>query len=672
MTDADGTTPEPGRRRRRSEQPPSSGAAPEPMAPVGARVPSDPPGTIAGGLVMVEPDPRTRRRRPMVWVLGAVIAVLAIALGSVGFAILQKPRANAEGATGTPTPSPTATFPQDEPAAAAGPAPCTPLTVLSSLENAAMVERLVAGYNAQPRAAAGHCVTAVATKDKSGVAATRAAAGFADLPAVSRPAVWIPDASSWLSAARADGAAAVPSTGTSLGQSAIVLAMPKPLADAIGWTKKAPTWSEVFAASAKKDVWSKLGHPEWGAFKLGKTSPQVASSGEAALLASFGAASGSVGGVTASEMADPKILAAVKKNELATSHYMATPEHFLWHARQAEQTGSAAEFFSAVIVDEKAVWDYDRGIVSRDGVTVTQGDPPKEAMVPVYPKDGFYVADNPAVVLKGDWVDDAIKAAGADFIRYAGTAQGQQLVRETGYRDLNGQLDGGVRTTGHLAETLQGALTFPRQNVIAAIDKTFPQVRKRASVLFLIDVSGSMADPTPSGQSKLDAAKAALIQALDHFTPGDQVGVAAFSSAGDGTITPGIVAPVADIATNRTSLVAAVRALTPQAYTPLYTAVDTYAKQMAASYDPDRITTVVLLSDGADLTAVPTTPKQTMLDDVSELHHSTPVLIFTLAYGADADADTLRAISSASGAHFYDATDPSKVGAVLGDLVTSF
>ncbi|MBS1906237.1 MAG: substrate-binding domain-containing protein [Actinobacteria bacterium] len=672
MTDADGTIPEPGPRRRRAEDPGSNGApAPEPLAPVGrgtGRI--DPPGTIAGGLVMADPEPRTRNPKALLWVLCGVITVLAIALGSVGFAILQKP----PGMTAaiTPSPTPTPTWEKDTPAAVAGASPCTPLTVLSSLENADMVEHLVAGYNAQPRDVAGHCVTAVATKDKSGVAATRAATGFADLPAASRPAVWLPDASSWLSAARADGSTAVPATGTGVARSSIVLAMPKPLADAIGWSSNAPTWAEVFAASADKDVWTRLGHPEWGAFKLGKTSPQVASSGEAALLASFGAVGDAVGQVTVNQMADPKILAGVKKNELATSHYMATPEHFLWHAREAEKKGSAAEFFSAVIVDEKAVWDYDRGIVSRDGITVTQGEPPKEAMVPVYPKDGFYVADNPAVVLNGDWVGAAAKAAAEDFVRFAGTVEGQQLVRAAGYRDAHGALDDGVRTAGHLATAPRGALAFPAQGVIAAIDKAFPQVRKRADALFLIDVSGSMADPIPNGQSKLDAAKSALIQALDHFTPGDRVGVAAFSSAGDGNISPGLVSPVADIATNRQSLISAVQALTPQAYTPLYTAVDTYAKQMASTYDPDRITTIVLLSDGADQTTVPTTDKQAMLADLGELHHSTPVLIFTLAYGADADADTLRAISSASGAHFYDATDPSQVGAVLGDLVTSF
>ena len=68
----------------------------------------------------------------------------------------------------------------------------------------------------------------------------------------------------------------------------------------------------------------------------------------------------------------------------------------------------------------------------------------------------------------------------------------------------------------------------------------------------------------------------------------------------------------------------------------------------------------------------PTIGADQMLANLQDLHHSTPVLVFTLAYGADADVATLQSISGATGAHYYDATDPTKVKAVLGDLVTSF
>ncbi|WP_235508233.1 substrate-binding domain-containing protein [Agromyces sp. Soil535] len=602
-------------------------------------------------------------------IAGAVVLIL-VAGGTATAMIL-----NGQGSAGEASDAPETdvaaepiVFPEDEPAAAAGAQPCTTVTVLSSLENSEMVSRLAAGYNAQPRDVDGTCVTVVAKKDKSGLAAEDAAESFKNLPEDQRPTVWAPDSGSWIDIARnTGGGVSVPDEGTSLGASDIVLAMPGSLAAAIGWDTERPTWDEVFAAAGDENAWTDLGHPEWGTFKLGKTSPLIASSGQAALLASYGSAAGSVSELTADQITDEAVTAEVRENELATSHYMATPEHFLWHARQSEDKGSVADFLSAVIVDEKSVWDYNRGITSRDGITRTEGTPPEEKLVPIYPSDGYYVSDNPAVVLNGAWVDETEAAAGQDFLRYAGTKQGQQIVRESGYRDLNGELDPLAAEVGQLADE-PGALPFPGSKVIRAAHDAFRDVRKRAEVLFLVDVSGSMEETIPSGKTKLAAAKDAITQALGHFTPGDNVGLAAFSSVDDGPITPGLVSPVADIGDTRTDFLDALGALRPIEFTPLFAAVDTFARERAADWQADRINAIVVLSDGKNETATPTITAEQMVANLGELHHSTPVLIFTLAYGADADVAALQSISSATGAHFYDA----KVSDVLGDLVTSF
>jgi hypothetical protein len=44
-------------------------------------------------------------------------------------------------------------------------------------------------------------------------------------------------------------------------------------------------------------------------------------------------------------------------------------------------------------------------------------------------------------VLDADWVDPATRAAAEDFVRFAHTAQGQALVRASGYRDMTGRAD---------------------------------------------------------------------------------------------------------------------------------------------------------------------------------------------------------------------------------------
>ncbi len=615
-----------------------------------------------------------RRRRRVVWGAGGAVVVLLLAAGgAVAAAMLTGPDQGAEAPATEAADTGPIVFPEDEPAAVAGSEPCTEVRVLSSFENAEMVTKLVDGYNAQPRDVDGSCVTVIAQTDKSGVAAADAGANFKDRPEDERPIVWIPDASSWLNVARySGGGASVPKQGTTLGASHIVLAMPDSLAAAIGWADERPSWGDVFAVADDEQAWADAGRPELGAFKLGKTSPLIASSGEAALLASYGSVAGSIADLTADQIADDDNTEEVRKHELATSHYMATPEHFLWHARQAEETGSVADFLSAVIVDEKSVWDYNRGITSRDGVSRVQSTPPLEQLVPIYPTDGFYTADNPAAVLTGPWVDEKEKAAGEDFVRYAATSQGQQIVRDAGYRDLNNEMSPVVAEVGRFAPDPDGALPFPGQKVLITAQESFPEVRKRAQVLFLVDVSGSMEEPIASGDSKLAAAKDAITQALQHFSAGDNVGLAAFSDIDAGPITPGMVSEVTDIGPNRTALLRALGALKPIEFTPLYSAVDTFVAQQAAAFDPDRINAIVLLSDGRNETFAPSVDANQMLANLGAVHHHTPVLVFTLAYGADADVATLQSIASATGAHYYDATDPTKVGDVLGDLVTSF
>ncbi|MFF2272748.1 VWA domain-containing protein [Agromyces sp. NPDC058136] len=620
---------------------------------------------------------RKRRQRRLLMIGGGALALLLVGGGVATAVVLMNQNGSdatdAGGAEASAAPAEPIVFPSDEPADPAGTEPCIELSVLSSFENAEMATRLVEGYNAKPRNVDGRCVVASTTRDKSGISAADAAAGFPDLAVDDRPTVWLPDASSWLAVAQDSGGAAnVPTTGASVGSSAIVLAMPQQLADAIGWSSARPSWDEIWNAAADENTWTDLGHADWGTFKLGKTSPLIASSGQAAMLAEFGAESGSVAELTVNEIHDASVVKAVREDELATSHYMATPEHFLWHARQSEEKGSVADFLSAVIVDEKSVWDYNRGITSRDGVNRIESTPPLEQLVPIYPRDGYYLADNPFTVLTGPWVDEAEAAAAADLLRFAGTKDGQQVVRTAGYHDLNGELDPVVSEVGRLPESPSGALAFPGREVIAAIESAFPEVRKRAEVLFLIDVSGSMDEKIATGETKLAAAKDAIQESLGHFTKGDNIGLAAFSAIDDGPITPGLVSPVADALTERSRFLKALGALQPVEFTPLYAAVDTFAKQRAEAWDPERINAIVLLSDGKNETLGESTTEAQMLETLGHLHHETPVLIFTLAYGSGADVASLQAISTATGAHFYDATDPTKVSDVLGDLVTSF
>ncbi|MGK3958652.1 substrate-binding domain-containing protein [Arthrobacter sp. R4] len=605
-----------------------------------------------------------------IWYAAAALVALLILGGAFVLQTLIYPDRSGGGSAGNGnTPSATEPLEQDSPAGVAGSPPCISLNILTSLENAEMVRALAAAYTAKPRSVDSKCVTPAVTQEKTGVAARKVAGQFPGVPAGDRPAIWLPDSSAWLRiAGEGAGGGPVPQEGTSLARSAIVVAMPETMAKALGWDSKPPSWSEVFRMAEDRDVWERLGHGDWGKFKFGKASPLVSTSGLMALAASYGAAGGSPGGLDDMDLDAPSLVEKVRAVELGTSHYMATPEHFLWHAREADDAGKVSEFLSAVIVDEKSVWDYNRGVVSEDGITKHPGPAPKEPLTAIYPQDGVHVADNPAVILDGDWVGSQQRLAAQDFIAFAVTEQGQNVVMASGYRTIQGKVDTGVADTGRYAQTLQ-PLPLPRREALVSMQDSFPDVRKRARALFLLDVSESMVQEP--GVTKLQRAKDAVQKALGHFTGEDEIGLAAFSHVGDGPLQPGIVSPVAPFKTNKDDLLNKLNGLQAVDATPLFEAVSRFSGDQAKDYKDTFINTIVLLSDGKNDTTHPG-DLNGLSQQLSHQNHSTPVLVFTLAYGPDADVPTLLEIARASGAHYYDATDPNRLEEVLGELVTSF
>ena len=79
----------------------------------------------------------------------------------------------------------------------------------------------------------------------------------------------------------------------------------------------------------------------------------------------------------------------------------------------------------------------------------------------------------------------------------------------------------------------------PAPTVLDKIQQSWAELRKRARVTLVIDVSGSMAQSVPSaGESKLELAKRAAVRALDQFASNDELSLWIFSSDFPGTDKP--------------------------------------------------------------------------------------------------------------------------------------
>jgi len=83
--------------------------------------------------------------------------------------------------------------------------------------------------------------------------------------------------------------------------SPVVIAMWRPMAEAIGWGKKPIGWADILALSRNEKGWQAYGFPQWGKFKFGHTHPEFSNSGLIALFAEAYAASGKTAGLTLAE-----------------------------------------------------------------------------------------------------------------------------------------------------------------------------------------------------------------------------------------------------------------------------------------------------------------------------------------------------------------------------------
>ena len=192
----------------------------------------------------------------------------------------------------------------------AAPSDCTTVTTAASSEKAALLTELAKTYNQSGPEVDGQCVWMSVVSKASGAAATALARGWDESLDGPRPDVWTPASTSWAvlvdhDSATLDRPSPIPADRPSLVQSPLVIAMPQPMAEALGWPDKPIGWSDL-AAMTDSQGWGAKGHPEWGRFKLGKTNPHFSTSGLNATVASYFAATGVSSDLTVAQVKDPK------------------------------------------------------------------------------------------------------------------------------------------------------------------------------------------------------------------------------------------------------------------------------------------------------------------------------------------------------------------------------
>ncbi|MDQ3146049.1 MAG: substrate-binding and VWA domain-containing protein [Actinomycetota bacterium] len=566
------------------------------------------------------------------------------------------------------------------------PGDCTVVDMSVSPEKTTLLGDLARRFNTGEGAdVEGRCVFVRPQAKSSGGTTRLLAEGWDEAAEGPRPVVWSPAASTWAGVLNQrladDGEAALAPPSEPFMLTPLVIAMPEPMAGALGYPDTPVSFSDLAALAEDPAGWGAYGHPEWGPFRLGKTNPNFSTSGLSALLAQYYAATGKTEGLSLEDLDRPEVVDLSRRIESAVVHYGDITLTFLNNLYRSDQRGASFSYASAVAVEEKSVIDYNRG--NPDGV-LDPGEeprPPRVPLVAVYPEGGTIFSDNPYIVLDAEWVSEEERAGAELFEDFVKRPENQEQVLESGFRPGNPAVAlGDPLTADNGVDPDQPATTLevPDPRVMIGVLDRWAEQRKSARVLLLVDVSGSMgeeADPE-TGETRLDLAKRAAVDALDQFKDDDEVGLRIFSTDISGTEPTDYtdVVPIGPVAEQREELARSIRNLVPTNGTPLYTATLAGYEDLLADYDPARINALLVLSDGKN-----EDPRNQdlgpLIDDLAagnEGQNDRPVRIFPIAFSGDADLNVLEQIAEATNAAAYDASDPTTIDRVFTAVVSNF
>ena len=504
------------------------------------------------------------------------------------------------------------------------------LTVAYSPEKTALMQTLADKFNAQKQKTPDRQAMAVqlveVTPEEMVNQALAGSGGFQALT---------PDSSLWLdqlnnrwaqSQATEPGAIEPRLTGAPVrfAISPIVIAAWEDAAQALGWPQTPVSWQAIQAkAQGDKDfTWS---HPS-----------TAYASGLLATLAEFYAGAGVQRGLTAAMAQDQKTLDFVQNIEKTVKFY---GEGELAAMKRAAQDGPQG--LDAFVVSEQLVTAFNTGAFSNGK--------PADKLVALYPAEGTLWADHPLALLETADITSNQRRTFQAFREFLATPDAQAVILQAGYRpaDLTIPLDSPgsplTKENGVDAAQPQTTLQLPTPDVVQVVQNVWALTKRKTNVFLVVDTSGSM-----NGE-KLDNAQAALKTFLAQIpTDQERVGLVEFNSG---------IANIIELDTlgvNRPALTSAVITLEAGGNTALLDAVRSAYWRLQRQADPERINAIVAMTDGKE-NASDVTIRQ-LAEEIRAGNQQVPVIIFSVAYGDDADYEMLQALADASGGQVKQGT----------------
>jgi Ca-activated chloride channel homolog len=270
----------------------------------------------------------------------------------------------------------------------------------------------------------------------------------------------------------------------------------------------------------------------------------------------------------------------------------------------------------------------------------------------IFPAEGTFWTEQPLCILDGDWVSDEQQEAARIYRDFLLAPEQQVLAVDYGLRPVSPDiplhapftLENG--TDPNVTPETVPALPSPSAEVSDAIKDVFHQVKKKATIAVVLDTSGSMRG------AKIQSAREATSDFVLRLAKDDRITVFPFHEAIFELTPRGQAGEVKE------ELAQAVGNLFAQGGTALYDAICHAVIDLDAQKAEDeanserRLYGVVVLSDGDDTSS--TLTENDMFNCLPSGEDVEGIKVFTIAYGEDADKDTLLQIANGTNGRMFE------------------
>ncbi|MGI5155240.1 substrate-binding and VWA domain-containing protein [Microbispora sp. CA-102843] len=441
------------------------------------------------------------------------------------------------------------------------------LSVVASPDIQPAVQKIATRFGKSGRAVDGKCV-AVTVKAADPADVANAMAGTGPTSGKLDPDLWIPDSSLWLS-----GVKNAPEPAGNAASTPVVLAASRTGADKLQ-SAFSPSWTGLMSAA-------NAGNPDGLARKVRVLTldPTQNAAGLGALLA--GSAVLKQGGGS-----EETLVGVLRQLSEST---VSTPDSMF-----ATLTKAAARI-PVGVTSEQAVWSYN--------TTTTPSNP----TVALYPAEGTVSLDYPIIVTAKDATTRKAAQALATEVT---SPNGRKTVQDFGFRTPDGKGGSLLKPDNGVSAKKPSAIPLPDAATVTRLSQAWHQIKLGTRLLALIDVSGSMAEPTDTdGLTRMRAISEIGIEGLKLFPDKTEIGVWVFSDnlRGEGVdwkpvVQIGPLAQQTNGVTRRDLISRQLRQLTPtpNGNTGLNDSLWAAYQKMTKEYAPDKVNTILLFTDGVN------------------------------------------------------------------------